>query len=120
MALLKVLAILDATVLLIYAIGAFFVFPEFEMLFQGLGTELPLLTWLVMKTYRYWLVLPLLPTVIYLGLLTKSNLKEWHQNTILISLVALALFSLVLLPLLIYAMYLPVFELDTVSIETPT
>jgi type II secretory pathway component PulF len=110
---LKVLALVVAMVLSVYAIGAFFVLPGFEELFKGFGGELPFLTNMVMVTYPYWLVLPAIPAFIYVKYLTNPDLTKNAKRRILYILVSLLVFSVMFLPLLIALMYLPIFSIDS-------
>ena len=114
--LLRVLAILTMMSVLICGIGAFIVLPEFEELFINLGAELPFSTQLVLETYPYWLVVLIIPIGIYLKYLTQQELSKKVKNIVLLIFVSMLLFSVALIPLVITAMYLPIFELEAASV----
>ena len=110
--LLKILAILSAIPILIYSVGAFFIFPEFEKLFIGFETDLPFLTKLVMATYPYWLVTLLIPIIIYKKYLTQKDLPGATKNKIIFLFVGMLITSIILFPFFVYVLYLPVLEMD--------
>lgn len=110
--LLRILAALTAILILTYEIGAFFVLPEFEQLFVNFGDKLPLSTKIVIVTYPYWLVALIIPIGIYVKYLTRQELSKKVKNRILFVFVSMLLFSIVLLPLIVTAMYMPIFELE--------
>jgi type IV pilus assembly protein PilC len=56
----RVLASVNITVLFFYSLAALFILPQFEELFKGFGAELPLPTLVVMRTYPYWWLIPLI------------------------------------------------------------
>ena len=113
--LLKILAILTAAIILVYGVGAYFILPDFEELFISFGADLPFITKAVLVSYPYWLVALLIPIGIYIRYLTKRELSEKVKNRILFVFVSMLLFSIVLLPVVIAAMYLPIFELEAAS-----
>lgn len=113
--LLRILAILTAISVLIYGVGAFFVLPEFEELFINFGAELPFGTKIVLVTYPYWLVALTIPIGIYIKYLTHQEISKKVKNRILFVFVSMLLFSIVLLPLVVTAMYLPIFELEAAN-----
>jgi type II secretory pathway component PulF len=113
---LKILAILTAISILVYGIGVHFLIPEFERLFIEFKTELPFVTKLVFATYRYWLILLVIPIGIYVKYLNKEELTTKIENRILFLFVAMLLFSIVLLPLLVTVMYLPIFGLEASNV----
>ncbi|WP_417546688.1 hypothetical protein [Marinobacter sp.] len=113
--LLKILAIFTAITNLVYGIGAYFVFPEFEKLFLEFGTDLPFLTNVVPVSYPYWLAVLIIPIGIYIRYLTKSELSKKVNNRIFFVFVSTLLFSIVLLPLSVSLMYFPIFELEAAN-----
>jgi type II secretory pathway component PulF len=113
--LLKILAILTAISNLVYGIGAYFVFPDFEKLFLEFGVDLPFLTNVVLVSYPYWLAVIIIPIGIYIRYLTKPELPKKVKNRILFVFVSMLLFSIVLLPLSVSLMYLPIFELEAAN-----
>jgi len=112
---LKILAILTTISILVYGIGVHFVIPEFERLFIELETDLPFITKAVFATYRYWLVLLVIPVGIYFKYLNKNEVPAKTKNKILFLFVSMLLFSIALLPLLVTVMYLPIFELEVAN-----
>ena len=112
---LRILAILTSIVILVYGIGAYFVFPEFEELYSGFGARIPFFTKAVLITYPYWLVFLVVPIGIYAKYLTRKELAKKTQNKILAVFISILLFSVALFPLLITAMYLPIFEMGNAS-----
>lgn len=103
----KALAIVVSFLFLFCALAGILVIPTFEELYRSFGVDIPVLTKVVLSTYKYWLGLALIP--IPLVYLLKQS-KKW-QATILYFLLALAI---LLIPLTIIALYLPIYELGKI------
>ena len=93
-------------------IGAFisfilisYVVPEFEALFEGFGAELPAFTRLIINVHEHFYLLAL-PGVT--GNILIHNFKNWLGWWLVGFSGAM---GLLLLPLIVIAMYLPVFEM---------
>lgn len=110
--LLKILALLTAITILVYGIGAYFIFSDFKEVFAGFETDLPFITKVVLISYPYWLVALTIPIGIYIKYLIKQELSKKVKNRILFIFISMLLFSIVLLPLLVIIMYLPIFEME--------
>ena len=54
----KTLFIINAALYFVYALGAFFVIPGFEALFEGFEVKLEGISLLIISTYRFWFVFP--------------------------------------------------------------
>lgn len=109
--LLKIFSALIAIIIIIYSVGAFYVLPEFEKVWEGFDAELPFLTKLLVASYPYWLVLLIVPFTIYRKYLTKTDLSEKIKTRILILFIVMLIFAVLLFPALIAIIYLPVFEM---------
>lgn len=103
----KALAIVVSFLFLFCALAGILVIPTFEELYRSFGVDIPVLTKVVLSTYKYWLGLALIP--IPLVYLLKQS-KKW-QATILYSLLALAI---LIIPLAIIALYLPIYEMGKI------
>jgi len=84
-------------------------------LFLGFGADIPLFTKAVIVSYPYWLAALVIPIGIYIKYLTQQDLSKKVKNRILFIFVSMLLFSIVLLPLIVTAMYLPIFELGSTN-----
>lgn len=103
----KALAIVVSFLFLFCALAGILAIPTFEELYRSFDADIPVLTKVVLSTYKYWLGLALIPIpLVYL--LEQS--KKW-QATILYFLLALAI---LLIPLTIIALYLPIYEMGSV------
>lgn len=47
------------------AVGAFFILPNFQIVFKGFGAELPLITKLLLATFRWWGIVPLITIALW-------------------------------------------------------
>jgi len=108
--LLKILAALIAILIIIYSVGAFYILPEFEKVWDGFDTELPLLTKILIVSYPYWLAMLIIPFTIYRKYLTKTDLSKKIKTRILILFIIMLIFEVLFFPALIAVIYLPVFE----------
>ncbi|MEJ2143216.1 MAG: hypothetical protein P8Y24_12835, partial [Gammaproteobacteria bacterium] len=68
----RTLFTINAILYLVYAVGVFFIIPNFEKLFDGFETKLEGLSLLVIVTYRFWFIFP----VFFIGILFYSKGKE--------------------------------------------
>lgn len=85
-----------------------YVVPEFEALFEGFGSELPVFTQFIITVHKYFFVLAM-PGVI--GNILIHNGKYRPGWLLVIFSGAMAV---LLIPLTIIAMYLPVFQMGSV------
>ena len=104
---------------MIFAAAALYFFayaavPEFGSLFQGFGAELPLFTGLVIGSYPWFLLLPLLVIVPFVLRLNR-RLKSPGSATSLRGLAVGLLVSAVIVVLVcLVAMYLPIMNMGPV------
>jgi len=115
MLLIKILSIINAVLIITYGIGAFIVLPDFENVFVSFDAELPLLTKIIMASYPYWLATAVIPIGIYVKYLRKEQLKKSLQDQLFSVSIVMTVFLCTLLPTVIYAMYLPIFQLEAAS-----
>lgn len=108
---LKLLTIINAVLIFFVYIGSFFIIPEFSELFKGFGAELPLATLFVLKSYKYWVVFLIIPIFIYLKYLTTSRISSITEKNLIVVNISILVFLVLFLPLLVIAMYLPIFEI---------
>ena len=114
--LLKIFAALIAILIIIYSVGAFYILPEFEKVWDGFDIELPLLTKLLIVSYPYWLAMLIIPFIIYRKYLTKIDLSKKIKTRILFLFIVMLIFSVLFFPALIAIIYLPVFEMAAENI----
>ncbi len=98
--------------LLLAAIAVNLVVPQFQDIFDGFGAQLPWLTAVFVKHRHAFLLLPLLPPLLWWGLARNAGKARGSRRTaaMIALLVALGL-TFVMVPLAIIAMYLPIFGL---------
>ncbi|NRA53958.1 MAG: hypothetical protein HRU23_07410 [Gammaproteobacteria bacterium] len=88
----------------LFAYGAFLVIQQFERIFDSFEAELPIQTYVLIGTYRYWGILGLISAFI---LYKVSKGKSSKSMKLLICLFVL---SLLLVPFAIWGIYSPVLE----------
>ena len=115
MVFLKTLTLFNAVSVVFFGIGAFIAIPDFENLFIEFGTELPQLTSMVLVSYPYWLLAAIIPVVIYIKYLRGKESLGANKTVLLSVSVIMAVCLCLVLPTIIYAMYLPIFELGAVD-----
>ena len=111
---LKLLTLISGITILIFGIGALLIIPEFDALFSGFGGDLPFMTKILITSYRYWLMLLIVPIAIYVVFLNKNELSIRTEKTIKITLIAILVFCGLLIPIVVISMYLPVFQMGVV------
>ena len=88
--------------------------PQFYETFSAFDAELPELTLLVIKCHNLfiWLcIISLFPLVVWIKLKIKYRFRRYLFRSSLIY----ALFSIVLFPIVVYSMYLPIFDLGNMN-----
>ena len=111
----KVLSIVLTLLLYIFAVGAYFIIPSFSEVFHGFGTELPLITNLILGSYKYFIVLPLFGSAICVNMFLRSEWSVQYQYYVFGSLLGLLIIAFALIPLIIWAMYAPIFQISSVN-----
>jgi type II secretory pathway component PulF len=111
MVFLKILTLFNSVLVVFFGIGAFLVIPGFERLFMEFGAELPQLTSLVLVSYPYWLLAAIIPVGIYIKYLRGKESLGINKTALLSVSIIMAVCLCLVLPTIIYAMYLPIFEL---------
>ena len=104
----RALNITNGLLLLIYSIGAFWLIPNFKKLFVGLEIELPLVTKIIISTYGFWWLLILIPIIVHFIFI--RSVKNTQSNFLTKVLVIKLALLIVLIPFIIYALYLPIFN----------
>jgi type II secretory pathway component PulF len=107
----RILTVINAILICIFSLGAFFIIPEFAELFKGFGAELPIATLFVLESYKFWPIFLIVPVFIYVKYLTSEKLAVNTEKNLLIVNISILVFMALLLPLLVYVMYLPIFEM---------
>lgn len=104
---------LVATVQLSYfSMYAFFNFGDYKELLEGYGDkEIPLITSVILVSYKYWGILVIFPLLVLTQEITAWNFLRMPNGKVAVSLVLLMLFAILLASLTVYAMYLPIFRL---------
>ncbi len=107
----KILSIVNIILIVFVSSYAIYLVPQFDEMYESFGTNIHPLTKLVRISYRYWLLLVIIPIGIYIKYLMKgNNLKSIPQIVLPIQLL-LVLFLMILATFLIVILYLPIYEL---------
>ncbi len=112
---LKIFTLINAVLICFFSVLGFFMVPEFARLFEGFAVELPIATSIVVKSYKYWAIALLVPAFIYFRYLTLDELPENIVRNLSVINASLLIFLALLLPLLVYTMYLPIFEMESAT-----
>lgn len=110
----KILTIINAILILIYSIGAYFVLPEFERLFDGFGSDLPVVTFMVMESYRYWAVFLIVPLLVYRKCSSETESPEKTDDRLMLFTVSMFIFLLLFIPIITWVMYLPIIKMGAI------
>lgn len=105
----RIFTILNSVLILLYSIGAYFVIPPFVDLFAAFDAQLPLLTKLMIHSYPYWIFLLVIPVVVFFEYIYNKEGSDAVNKTASIISITLFAFLVLLLPLIVAAMFLPVF-----------
>jgi hypothetical protein len=89
------------------AVGAFLVVPQFQEVFTNFGAKLPFVTSLMLATFRWWGISPVIALALWLLWPNPGNRGAAAVVFGAVSAVALFLFGL-------YACYAPIFRLADV------
>ncbi len=108
-------SIVIAILLAIFAGGAHFVIPSYVKLFNSFSTELPLITKMVLASYKYLVVMPLLGCIACVDMLFRQQWSVQYQYYMFGSLLGMLIIAFALIPLAIWAMYAPIFQMSTVN-----
>ena len=88
------------------AVGAFFIVPNFQEVFKGFGTELPLATKLLLATYQWWGVVPGVTVVLWTFW---PNAPKRGMVALIFGMLSSGLLS----GFLVWAAYMPIFRLGS-------
>lgn len=107
-----IISIVITLMLFIFSIGAFFVIPDFIILLKNLDSEVPVLTNIIIYSYKYWLLLPFIALII--------NIIVWRSNEVipkrnvyyLGALFGLLFIAITLFVLTVLGMYAPISALE--------
>lgn len=99
---------------LVFCVGAQFAIPAFEDLFSSFGADLPWLTSAVVSYKWLLLILPVYLSVMTIILLTHPTVKNESNKIFNIMFMIDLLTLLSIIGLVIYALYLPVFNMGKV------
>ncbi len=106
--------VLTVTYLLV-AIGSHFVISAFEEVFKSFGSSLPTLTQFLIDTQDYYLLLAFIPLGLSLDLWRREVLSRRLQSLMLGALIGLGILLVVIFQVIVVGMYLPVFQLGSVT-----
>jgi hypothetical protein len=92
---------------LVVAIAASILVPQFMVMFQGFGAELPTITHLMLDTYRWWAVLALAVPMVW---------ASWPNRRTrgVTGLIVGSVIALLLAAFCVWACYAPIFALAAV------
>lgn len=111
MKLIKTLTILTGLLIIADFIFAHYFIPQFNEMYKSFDvSEIPLITKIIVNTYKYWFLLLIIPIGIYLYIKDTKIQKE-IEIFLLSLLIILTIILAVLVPLIIWSIYLPIFEL---------
>ncbi len=102
---------------LFFCVGAQFAIPNFEATFANFGTDLPWLTSAVVQFKWLLLILPIYLSVMTIILLTHPTVKNETNKIFNLMFVIDLLTFLAVVGLVIYALYLPIFNLGKVALS---
>jgi hypothetical protein len=103
---------LIVTVLLaIIAVGALIIAPQFALLFESFGADLPFVSRLFVASTTYWGVLPVISTIIAYDLWRRRILTRRYEMLLMITLAVFTIFVIAIIPVSVVVFYLPIFKL---------
>lgn len=108
---LRYLTGINFTVLFFYTLAAWFIVPQFEKLFEGFGADLPLATKLVLQSYRYWWVIPLLMFIQFLVLRFGNVSSAPAQRFFYVVNIFFVVLEVLFVPIMVVIFYLPIFSM---------
>ena len=108
---LKILSILNIILIIVVSSYALHLVPQFDEMYKSFGGNIHPLTKLVRISYRYWLLLAIIPIGIYMKYLTSDNNLKPIPKIIFPSQILLLLFLILLAIFLIVILYLPIYNL---------
>lgn len=109
----KTFSIVNIVLIVLYSVGGYFVVPQFAELFKSFGADLPLVTKFVLISYHYWFVLLILPLSILVKYLITPEPPAWTNRILMYITMPMFVFLVFFIPLLVVAMYLPIFEMGS-------
>lgn len=112
---LLVISLVFTVTYVLVAIGSHFVISAFEEVFKSFGSSLPTLTQFLIDTQDYYFLLAFIPLGLSLDLWRREVLSRRCQSLMLGSLIGLGILLVVILPVIVVGMYLPVFQLGSVT-----
>ena len=110
----KTLFSINAVLYLVYAVGAFFIIPNFERLFDGFEVKLEGLSLLIVETYRFWLIFP----VFFIGTLYYFKGKEMtvlNKKVFFYTGVLFVVLGILFVPIISSVMYSVIFNMPVVN-----
>ena len=110
----RILTGLNGTILLFYSVAAFFIVPTFVKLFEDFGTELPLATRIVLETYHYWWLIPLVFLAQFLLLRFGPERGLFVQKSLLVINIFFVILEVLFIPAMVFIFYLPIFAMGSV------
>lgn len=110
----RLLAGVNISVLFFYSIAAMFIVPQFEKLFEGFGADLPYATKLVIDSYHYWWLVPLIMVGQFLYM-QFGNVTSVAAQRVFFSLnIFFVVLEVLFVPLMVIVFYLPIFAMGKV------
>lgn len=110
----KTLFTINAALYFVYALGAFFVIPGFEELFDSFEVKLEGLSLLIIATYRFWFIFP----AFFIGILFYYKNKEitpMSQNILFYTGVFFIVFGIFFVTIVSSVLYSVIFNMPVVE-----
>ena len=95
-------------------IGMYLVIPQFEVMFQELSAELPVLSLFILKSYPFYGTLYLIGLLPFIILLLNSHYSRKNKKILFTLIVSNFILTFVVMMFVLIAMYLPVFYTGTI------
>ena len=108
----KTLFVINAALYSVYAVGAFFIIPNFESLFKGYEVELGVASLLIISTYQFWLVFPafFIGTLVYFK---GKVITPMTQNVLFYTGVFFIVFGIFFVTIITSVIYSVIFNMPT-------
>jgi len=106
------ISVVIIALLLSFSIAAYQVIPEFIKLLKGLDVENHILTKIVIYTYKYWIILPIIASLLSVKLAVAQNITVQKQFYFLSILIGMLVIAIVFFALTIFGMYAPILALE--------
>lgn len=105
------ISIFAIVLLLSFSMLAYQLIPEFIRLFKGLDSKIPILTKIIIDTYKYWVILPIIASLLSLNIALIKNITIQKQLYFLGLLMGILTLMIVLSVMTLWGMYAPIFAL---------